>query len=183
MWPSAAVKALAFSPAGRSWPPAATTGTSGCGTSPPRARRRDHGDRGARRGPGVQRGRTTLATAETDGATELWAFATQQQTGAALAAQGSGGVSALAFSPSANALAAGDGNGTIELWNPASFHQSSAPIAIGTPESPAAAAGHPPAVLSVRGDILAVSDGRGTVRLWNAWPGARTADRSPAITR
>ena len=31
---------------------------------------------------------TTLATAESDGATELWAFATQQQTGAALAAEG-----------------------------------------------------------------------------------------------
>ena len=112
-------------------------------------------------------GGTTLATAESDGTTELWAFATQEQTGAALAAQGSGNVSALAFSPSASVLATGDGNGTIELWNPAGFHQSSAPIVTGTPESPAAADGHAPAVLS-RGDILAVSDSRGTVRLWNA---------------
>ena len=124
-------------------------------------------------------GGTTLATAETDGPTELWAFATQQQTGAALAAQGSGSASALAFSPSANALAAGDGNGTVELWNPAGFHQSSAPITIGTPESPTAAAGHPPAVLSVRGDILAVSDGGGTVRLWNV-PARRPDGRQVA---
>ena len=112
-------------------------------------------------------GGTTLATAESDGATELWAFATQEQTGTALAAQGSGSVSALAFSPNASVLATGDGNGTIELWNPTGFHQSSAPIATGTPESPAAADGHAPATVS-RGDVLAVSDSRGTVRLWNA---------------
>ena len=111
---------------------------------------------------------TTLATAESDGGTELWAFATQKQTGAALTAQGSGRVSALAFSPDAGVLATGDGNGTIELWNPAGFHQSSAPIATGAPESPAAAGGHAPAVLSAHGDVLAVSDARGTVRLWNA---------------
>ena len=112
-------------------------------------------------------GGTTLATAESDGATELWAFATQQQTGAALAAQGAGSVSALAFSPGASVLATGDGNGSVELWNPVGFHQSSAPIATGTPESPAAAGGHPPAVLS-RGGVLAVSDSHGRVRLWNA---------------
>ncbi len=111
---------------------------------------------------------TTLASAESDGGTELWAFATQKQTGAALTAQGSGRVSALAFSPDAGVLATGDGNGTIELWNPAGFHQSSAPIATGAPESPAAAGGHAPAVLSAHGDVLAVSDARGTVRLWNA---------------
>jgi len=110
---------------------------------------------------------TTLATAESDGATELWSLATQEQTGAALAAQGAGNVSALAFSPSASVLATGGGNGTIELWNQVGFHQSSAPIATGTPESPAASGGHPPAVHS-RGGILAVSGSRGTVRLWNA---------------
>ena len=115
----------------------------------------------------------TLATAGSDGGTELWAFATQEQTGAAL---GSGRASALAFNPSADVLATGDGNGTIELWDPSGFHQSSAPIATGTPESPAAADGHAPAVLSAHGDVLAVSDDGGTVRLWNAltrrpaWP-------------
>jgi len=127
-------------------------------------------------------GATTLATAESSGTTELWSFATQQQTGTVLAAQGAGSMSAVAFSPVAGtqvagtpasstasgALATGDGNGTIDLWDPAGFHQSSAPIATGTPESPVTAGGHAPAVLSVRGDVLAVSEGRGTVRLWNA---------------
>jgi WD40 repeat protein len=113
-------------------------------------------------------GGATLATAASDGVTELWAFATQQQTGAALAAQGSGRMSALAFSPSASTLATGEGNGTIELWDPDGLHQSSAPIGTGTPESAAAAGGYEPAVLSGHGDILAVSDGRGKVRFWNA---------------
>ena len=36
-------------------------------------------------------GGTTLATAEGDGSAELWAFATQKQTGAALAAPGPAG--------------------------------------------------------------------------------------------
>ena len=80
---------------------------------------------------------------------------------------GAARVSALAFSPNASILATGAGNGTIELWNPVGFHQSSAPIATGTSASPAAAGGQPPAVLS-DGDILAASDGRGTIRLWNA---------------
>ncbi len=117
---------------------------------------------------------TTLATADSGGGTELWAFATQKQTGAALTAPGSGRVSVLAFSPDADVLATGNGNGTTELWNPAVFHQSSAPIATGTPESPAAAGGHAPAVLSGQGDVLAVSDSRGKVRLWN------TLTRRPA---
>ena len=108
---------------------------------------------------------TTLATAESDGGTELWAFATQEQTGAAL---GAGRRARAGLQPGRGCPGHGDGNGTIELWDPAGFHQSSAPIATGTPESPAAAGGHAPAVLSARGDILAVSDDRGTVRLWNA---------------
>ncbi|HJY96807.1 MAG TPA: WD40 repeat domain-containing protein, partial [Streptosporangiaceae bacterium] len=49
-------------------------------------------------------GGTTLASAESDGATELWNVTTQTQTGAALTVQGSAGVSALAFSPAADAL-------------------------------------------------------------------------------
>ena len=128
-------------------------------------------------------GGTTLATAESNGDTELWSFATQQQTGAALAAPGGGSVSALAFSPGApgtsapatgapgpGVLATGGGNGTIELWDPAGFHQSSAPTATGTPESPAAG-GPAAAVLSQPGDVLAVSNSRGTVRLWDALTG------------
>ncbi len=48
-------------------------------------------------------GGTTLATAENDGATELWGVVTQAQTGAPLAAAGSAGASALAFSPGTGA--------------------------------------------------------------------------------
>ena len=123
---------------------------------------------------------TTLATAEGDGRTELWSTATQEQTGAALAAQGSARVSALDFGPGAGLLATGDATGTITLWNPAGFHQSSAPVVAGTPESPAAAGGHAPAVLSARGEIIAVSGQRGTIRLRNARTG-RTVGQ-PIIT-
>ena len=114
---------------------------------------------------------TTLATAEGDGRTELWSTATQKQTGTALAAQGSARVSALEFGPGAGLLATGDATGTITLWSPAGFHQSSAPVVVGTPESPAAAGGHAPAALSTRGEIIAVSGQRGTIRLRNARTG------------
>ena len=80
-------------------------------------------------------------------------------------------MSALAFGPGAGLLATGDANGTITLWNPAGFHQSSAPVATGTPASPAAAGGHAPAVLSAHGEVLAVSGQRGTVRLRNTRTG------------
>ena len=117
-------------------------------------------------------GGTTLATADSDGSTELWQVATQHQTGPPLTAPGSGGVSAVAFSPAAGqagagGLATGNGDGTVRLWNPAGFHQAAAPLAIGTPETPAAAAGHAPTVLSADGAILAVGGALGTVRLWN----------------
>jgi WD40 repeat protein len=117
---------------------------------------------------------TTLATAEKGaggGSTELWSSATHEQTGTALAAPGTGRLSTLAFAPGAGVLATGDGNGTITLWNPAGFHQSSVAAAAGTPESMTASGGHPPAVLSARGDVLAVSGGHGTVRLSSATTG------------
>jgi WD40 repeat protein len=114
---------------------------------------------------------TTLATAEGDGSTELWSPATQQQTGAALAGRGSARVSALDFGAGAGLLATGDATGTITLWSAAGFHQSSAPVLVGTPESLAAAGGHAPAAFSARGGILAVSSERGTVRLRNALTG------------
>ena len=123
-------------------------------------------------------GGTTLATAESDGSTELWDVATQHQTGAPLAAQSSGGVSAVAFTPGPGSagpdssgpggLATGNGDGTVQLWNAAGFHQASAPLGTSTPESATAAAGHAPAVLSANGEVVAVSGAHGTVRLWNA---------------
>ncbi len=115
---------------------------------------------------------TTLAIAGSDGSTELWQVATQNQTGPPLTAPGSGGVSAVTFSPAASqagagGLATGNGDGTVRLWNPTDFHQASAPLAIGAPETPAAAEGNAPTVLSADGDILAVGGARGVVRLWN----------------
>ena len=123
-------------------------------------------------------GGATLATTESDGATELWQVSTQTQTGAALMAQGSPGGSALAFSPSTDALATGNGNGTIRVWDTAGFHQTSAPLAVGPVGSPAGA-GHAPAALSATGTDVAVSDGHGTVRVWDV--GYRRTDRRAAV--
>jgi len=78
-------------------------------------------------------------------------------------------VSTLAFAPGTDVLATGDGHGIITLWNPAGFHQSAA--AAGAPESLRTAGGHPPAVLSIRGDVLAVGGEHGTVRFRNALTG------------
>jgi WD40 repeat protein len=108
-----------------------------------------------------------VASAESDGATELWNVTTQTQTGAALTVQGSAGVSALAFSPAADALATGNGNGSIQLWNPAGFHQPSAPLVLGSVGAAAAGAGHTPAAFSASSGLLATSNGHGTVRVWN----------------
>jgi WD40 repeat protein len=124
-------------------------------------------------------GGATLATTQSDGATELWQVSTQAQTGAALTTQGSPGVSALAFSPSTDALATGNGNGTIRLWNPAGFHQGPAPLAVGPAGSPAGAA-HAPAALSADGTVVAVSDGHGTVRVWDVATGRRIGGPLPA---
>jgi WD40 repeat protein len=124
-------------------------------------------------------GGATLATTESDGATELWQVSTQAETGAALTTQGSAGVSALAFSPSTDALATGNGNGTIRLWDPAGFHQASAPLAIGSAGSPAGAA-HAPAALSADGTVVAVGDGHGTVRVWDVATGRRIGGPLPA---
>ena len=125
---------------------------------------------------------TTLATAGSDGSTGLWAVATQHQTGAPMTAPGSGAVSAVAFSPAAGGpgagglatgglatggLATGSGDGTVWLWNPAGFHQAATPLGLGAPETPAAAGGHAPTVLSANGNVLAVGGALGTVRLWN----------------
>jgi WD40 repeat protein len=109
----------------------------------------------------------TLATAESDGATELWNVTTQTQTGDALTVPGSAGVSALAVSPAADVLATGSGNSSIQLWNPAGFHQPAVPLPVGPVSPAAAAAGGTPAAFSADGDLLATSDGHGIVRVWD----------------
>jgi WD40 repeat protein len=105
---------------------------------------------------------TTLATAGSSGGAELWAVATQKQTGAPL---GTAGVSTLAFG--AGLLATGRGDGTIDLWDPDRFHQSSAPVATG----PVKQDGHAAAAFGARGDVLTVSEGRDRIRVRNAVTG------------
>jgi WD40 repeat protein len=76
-------------------------------------------------------------------------------------------VSALAFSPAADALATGNGDGSIQLWDAAGFHQPSAPLPVGPVGPAAAAAGRSPAAFSAGGDLLATSDGHGIIRIWD----------------
>ena len=60
---------------------------------------------------------TAGPAAISNGSTELWSAATQEQTGAALAAQGSARVSALDFEPGAGLLATVGGDGTARSWD------------------------------------------------------------------
>ena len=56
-----------------------------------------------------------LAILADDGTVRVWDLVSSQQTGADLS--GSGGISALGFSPDGRTLITGDGNGASQLWN------------------------------------------------------------------
>ena len=65
----------------------------------------------------LQRGRTDPGRRSYDGTVRLWDVATQQQIGSALASGDGDAVRSVAFSPDGNILAAGYGNGVVQLWN------------------------------------------------------------------
>ena len=56
-----------------------------------------------------------LAVGSYDGTVRLWDVATQQQIGSALASGDGDAVRSVAFSPDGNILAAGYGNGVVQL--------------------------------------------------------------------
>jgi hypothetical protein len=105
---------------------------------------------------------TTLASAESDGATELWNVTTQTQTGAALTVQGSAGVSALAFSPAADALvpAAAGWPPSVRLWDVATQQEIGAPMTAGIQPVYAAAFGP-------GGSTVATAGADGAARIWD----------------
>ena len=81
--------------------------------------------------------------------------------------QGSAGVSALAFSPGADALATGNGNGSIQLWSLGLAFISRPPRWRSDQSARARRPAHPPAAFSADGGLLVTSNGHGTVRVWN----------------
>ena len=116
---------------------------------------------------------TLLASGGADGTVRLWNTATDRPVGAPIQATSTlNGVSAVAFSPdgtllaSANGnlldLAAGGGDGTVRLWNPATGRPAGAPIQTGS--GPAGVSG---VAFSPDGTLLASGGGDGTVRLWD----------------
>ena len=109
---------------------------------------------------------TILATAD-GGSTYLWNVAGDDQTGAPLTAQGSGGVSSLAFSPTADMIATGNGDGVIQLWDPTIFQQAVTPFLINTPEQQNSNQSGPTISFSANDENIAVSDANGIIRMWN----------------
>ena len=108
---------------------------------------------------------TLLASADVDGAVQLWDTATGQVHGLALpAGSGSpGAATGVAFSPDGTLLAAGYSDGLVRLWN----------VATGQAHGPALAAGSGPqggvtgVAFSPDGTLLAAAGDNGTVSLWN----------------
>jgi WD40 repeat protein len=102
----------------------------------------------------------TLAVGTAD--LTLWDIATRTRIGAAAVAGTF--VSAVAFSPNGEVIAAGYGNGTIQLWRAAS---SGPPTPFGPPLRASATGPVEFAAFQRDGTVLATAGNDGTVRLWD----------------
>src|SRR5215472_11759920 len=95
----------------------------------------------------------------------------QQQGGILPGNPASNGVDAVAFSPDGKLLAAGNGNGYVQLWDPATGQAIGAPL----PADPQDGVGS--VAFSPDGKLLATAGGDGYVQLWD--PVTRQAAGAP----
>ena len=103
-----------------------------------------------------------LASADGDGAVQLWDPATGRTVGDAIQADTGpgGGVNGVAFSPDGKLLATADADGTVRVWDPATGQPVGAPLAAAVGYSVNGVA------FSPDGKLLASADGDGTVKTW-----------------
>jgi WD40 repeat protein len=78
-------------------------------------------------------------------------------------------VNAVAFSPDGSLLAVGYGDGTVQLWNPATGQPDQPPLPAGSGVNGVA--------FSPDGSLLATADANGAIGLWD--PATGQATRSP----